>query len=267
MHNLLNKGTCFLVVHGPDLLDTIVIGPFEPFKSLLKVNVLIRVQLILLCVILVPVFGFLHLDIEAIACFLTLSGICAQFRLHTLLLPREHRLSLLKHDVIEVEFRLIQLVNGFHVLHTFLENLHLGFKLDLLLSLFVGILTHGALEIIGVIVLLLLPLVQILLLDVAMVFEQLFDLDLVALEDVTALAIELRLNVVQLGGVALAHGDELVLHLGDECVDVLGHLRDRLDVVAVLLVNLSIELRNQQFFVADDLGTGRFLRLNVLFST
>ena len=97
-----------------------------------------------------------------------------------------------------------------------------------------------------------------------MLLEELLNFDLVALEDVTALAIKLRLNVLQLCGVALAHGNELVLHLSDKRVDVLRHLSDCLDVMAVFLVNLRLKLLDKVLFIGNNLSAGGFLRLNVL---
>ena len=244
VHDLLDESACFRVVHGPDLLDALVIGLLESLKSLLQLDELIGGPLVLTCMRGVLVLGLFRLNTEESFLIVILPQIAAQSALQTLLLPGEHILSLLKHTVIKLEFRLIELVDGFHVLHALLKDLHLSLELDLLLGLLVGILAHGALEVSRIVILLLLPHVQVLLLNVAMVFEQLFDLDLVTLKDVTALAIELGLNVVQFGAVALAHGDELVFHLSDECVNVLRHLCDRFDIVAVLLVNLIIELSN-----------------------
>ena len=97
-----------------------------------------------------------------------------------------------------------------------------------------------------------------------MLLEKVLNFDLVALEDVTALAIKLGLNVLLLGGVALTHGNELVLHLRDERINVLRHLRNRFDVMAVLLVNLSLEFLDKLLLIGDDLSTGSFLRLNIL---
>ena len=72
---------------------------------------------------------------------------------------------------------------------------------------------------------------------------------------------------MKLGSVALAHRNELVLHLSDQRVDILRHLRDRLDVMAILLVNLGLELLDKVLLIGDNLGAGSFLRLNVLTNT
>ena len=47
-------------------------------------------------------------------------------------------------------------------------------------------------------------------------------------------------------------------------VDIIRHLLDSLDIVAIFLIDLVFELLDQLLFVADDLGTGSFLGFNVL---
>lgn len=61
-----------------------------------------------------------------------------------------------------------------------------------------------------------------------------------------------------------SHADKLRLRLINDGVDVLRHLRDRLDIVAVLLVNLLLKLLDKLLLISDDLITGSFLRINVL---
>jgi len=191
VHDLLDEVACLRVIHGPDLLDALVIGLLKPLKSLLKLDVLIGELLVFLCVRVVNIFCLLLLNREECLLLKTNPFISSQFELQTFLLLLEYKLTLLQDDVIEDKFRLVKFVDGLHVFHALLEDLHLSLELDLLLSLLVGILAHGALEVSSVIIFLLLPHVQEFLLNVAMVFKQRFDLDLVALKDVTALAIEL----------------------------------------------------------------------------
>ena len=110
---------------------------------------------------------------------------------------------------------------------------------------------------------LLAPVEEVFLALLVLVEESVY-LVFVASKDVTALTVELGFDVGEFGTVVFAHGHELVLHLGDECVDVLGHLRDRLHVVLVFLVYLRLELFDQLSFVGDDLITGSLLRLDVI---
>ena len=97
-----------------------------------------------------------------------------------------------------------------------------------------------------------------------MLLEQLLDLCLVAIENGRALAIELSLYLVQLQVVVFSHLVELVLHPFDQRIDILRHLLNRLDVVAVLLVYLTFELFDELLLVGDDLGAGSLLGLYVL---
>ena len=128
----------------------------------------------------------------------------------------------------------------------------------------VGVLAHHILELLGILGLFLLPLVQVVGLNLLVLLEQLLDLRLVAIENGRALAIELSLYLVQLQVVVFSHLVELVLHPLDQRIDVLRHLLNRLDVVAVLLVDLTFELFDELLLVRDDLGASSLLGLYVL---
>ena len=173
-------------------------------------------------------------------------------------------LSLVEHVIVEVELFLIQLVDGFHVLHALFQNLHLGLELDLLFGLLVGVLTHHIFELLRILRFLLLPLVQVAGLDSLVLLEEIFDFFFVAVENGTALAVKFALDLRQLLVVMLAHVIELALHSLDQRVNILRHLLDRLDVVTVLLVDLRFELLDELLLVRDDLSTGCLLRFNVL---
>ena len=62
----------------------------------------------------------------------------------------------------------------------------------------------------------------------------------------------------------MEHLNKLLLHLRDQQVDILGHLLNRLDVVAIFLIDLRLELFDELHLVGDYLGASRLLRLNVL---
>jgi len=264
VHDFLDEGASLHDVHALNLLEALVVSLLEFFKTLLELDKLVREQFVILGVSSVRVLSLDQLILERLFLLTEIRRILLQFVPQTLLLFLEDRLTLIEHLMVEEELRLIQLVDGLHVLHALFEDLHFGLELDLLLSLLVRVLSHRALQVSRVIALLLLPLVEEVLLDVTMLLEKVLNFDLVALEDVTALAIKLRLNVLLLGGVALTHGNELVLHLRDERINVLRHLRNRFDVMAVLLVNLSLEFLDKLLLIGDDLSTGSFLRLNIL---
>ena len=191
VHDLLDELASLLIVHRPDLLDALVIGLLEPLKTLLELDELVSEQLVVLGVRRVQGLGLILRLPEELVLFTIALHILLKLGPQALLLLEEHRLALLEHIVIEAQFLLIQLVDGLHVLHALFKDLHLSLELDLLLGLLVGILAHGALEVRGVVILLLLPLVEVVLLNVAMLLEEVLNLDLVALEDVTALAVKL----------------------------------------------------------------------------
>ena len=173
-------------------------------------------------------------------------------------------LALVEHIVVEVELLLVELVDGLHVLHALFQNLHLSLELDLLLGLLVRILTHHIFQLLRILRFFLLSLVQVAGLNSLVLLEEVFDLLFVAVKNGTALAVELPLNLRQLLVVMLAHVIELALHSLDQRINVLRHLLDSLDVVAVLLVDLRLELFDELLLVGDNFSTGCLLSLNVL---
>jgi hypothetical protein len=142
--------------------------------------------------------------------------------------------------------------------------LHLSFKLDLLLSLLVGILTHHVLEVTGVFRLQFLSLSQVHSFDFFVVFEELLNLTLVSCKNGASLTAKVLLNSCQLGRVVISHLLELGLHTGDQVIDIIRHLLDSLNVVAIFLIDLVFKLLDQFLFVTDDFGTSSFLAFNVL---
>ena len=173
-------------------------------------------------------------------------------------------LALVEHIVVEVELLLVELVDGLHVFHALFQNLHLSLELDLLLGLLVRILTHHIFQLLRILRFFLLSLVQVAGLNSLVLLEEVFDLLFVAVKNGTALAVELPLNLRQLLVVMLAHVIELALHSLDQRINVLRHLLDSLDVVAVLLVDLRLELFDELLLVGDNFSTGCLLSLNVL---
>ncbi len=99
-----------------------------------------------------------------------------------------------------------------------------------------------------------------------MVIEKLVNFGLVASEDSFALISKLSLNLDQLLRVLSPHLLKLRLHTGDKSIYIFGHLLNRLDVVAIFLIDLLLELLDQLLFVADDFGAGGFLSLDVLYA-
>ena len=267
LHDFLDEFASLLVVHRPNLLDALVIGLFEPFKSLLELNELVGEEFIFPGIGRIQGLGLSLLVAELDVLVTVFLLVSLELGPKALLLLIEDCLALVEHIVVEGELLLIQLIDSLHILHALFEDLHFRFKLDLLLSLLVSILAHGALKVSSVIILLLLPLVEVVLFDVAVLLEELLDLDLVTFKDITAFTIKLGFDVLQLGSIAFTHCNELILHLSDQRVDVLGHLCDSLDIVAIFLVDLGLKLLNQVLLISDDLGAGGFLSFNVLANT
>ena len=145
VHNFLYEITGLLIVHGPNLLNTLVISNFKLFEALLELDELVCEQFVVLGVRRIQVFGFELLVLELGDGLAKRLGVLAQLGLEALLLLREHLLALVEHIVVEVELLLVELVDSLHVLHALLQDLHLSLELDLLLGLLVRILTHNIL--------------------------------------------------------------------------------------------------------------------------
>ena len=195
VHDLLDEVASLLIVHGPDLLNTLVVSNFKLFKALLELDKLVCKQFVFLGVVRVHGFGFKLLILELRDLLAKLLGILAQLGLQALLLFCKDCLPLVEHVVVEVELLLVELVDGFHVLHALLQDLHLGLELDLLLGLLVGVLTHHIFELLRILRFLLLPLVQVAGLDSLVLLEEIFDFLFVAVENGTALAVKLALDL------------------------------------------------------------------------
>ena len=107
LHDFLDKLTSLLVVHRPNLLDALVIGLFEPFKSLLKLDELVGEELVLLGVSLVLglSLGLLSPKLDVLVTVALL--VLIQLGLEALLLLEEDLLALVEHIVVEVKLLLI----------------------------------------------------------------------------------------------------------------------------------------------------------------
>ena len=221
VHDFLDKVTGLLIVHGPNLLNTLVISNFKLFEALLELDELVCEQFVVLGVSRIQVFGFELLVLELGDGLAKRLSVLAQLGLEALLLFREHLLALVEHIVVEVELLLVELVDGLHVFHALFQNLHLSLELDLLLGLLVGILTHDIFQLLGVKSFLFLALLQEVGLDHLVLVEEIFDFFLVAAKNGGSLTVEVSFNLLELLIVVFTHLTELILHAGDECIDVL----------------------------------------------
>ena len=265
VHDLLDEVAGLLVVHRPDLLDSLLISFLKLFEALLELDELVGEELVLFGVIGVLVFGLSLLHLEELDLVTVTSLVLVELELESLLLLVKDLLSLEEDIVVEAKLLLVKLVDGLHVFHALLKDLHLSLKLNLLLGLLVGILAHDVLELLSVLFLLLLSLEQEAILDRLVLLEEVLDLFLVALADGLALIFELTLDLDQMGVVSGTHVHELLLHSCDQGINIRGHALDGLDVVLVLGVDLTHELLDQVLLVIDDLSASSFLSLNVLF--
>jgi len=165
--------------------------------------------------------------------------------------------------VIEFKFFLIESENSFHVLHTFLKNLHFLFKLNFLLSLVVGILSFQLFEFF-IILFLHLALVKCVLLFLSPAkFEQILDGLIVAIQNFLALLQEACLNLIKLVTVVHSHINELSLHRFDEILNVIVLFFERFHILVIFSSELLHETLNEKILLLNNLFTSFFLNLDV----
>lgn len=165
---------------------------------------------------------------------------------------------------VKVQLLFVESVDGFHVFHAILKNLHFLLQLDLLLGLVVSVRRFLILQVLGVLVFLLGALLEEHFFRFLLSLKQLLNLSVVLLEQRFSLALELGLDFPQARGVVLSHFVELFLHALNELVDVLVHRLHRFDVVFVFALDGFFKLRDQLLLVRDDLLALENLLLDVL---
>ena len=245
MHDLLDQVTSFLIVHRPDLLDTLVVSFLELFKALLELDKFSSELLVFLGVQSVLVLGLGLLNSKLKLLLTKYIAISLEPSPESLSLSLEDCLTFAKHLIIEFKLLFIELVDSFHVFHALFENLHLCLQLDLLLSLLVSILAHDLFELLGIALFLLLTFGQVVVLNLLVLVKEIFNLFLIAAKNRSALTIKISFNRLKLLVIMLAHLTKLRLHAHDQGVDILRHLLNCLDIVTVFLINLSLKLPNQ----------------------
>jgi len=139
--DFLAKSADLILIHRPDLVESIFITLLKSFILLLEEQEILRELFVVFCHNLVVLSEALMLRLEfssdgsqhffvfSLPLFKVVQGLLIDL------------FSFLKDSVVELKFLLIQSVNSFHVFHALLKNLHLFLKLDFLLSLVVGVLS------------------------------------------------------------------------------------------------------------------------------
>jgi hypothetical protein len=141
--------------------------------------------------------------------------------------------------------------------------LHFFLKLDLLLSLVIGILSSDFLKLFKVIILTFTLLGHVVGLKFGVLSEKLGNFFTVSLNDLTSFSDESSFNVFNLIMIVLAHIIELLSHGFDELINVIIILLNGLDVFLILVLELINELLDQNIFLFDDLLACLLLNLNV----
>ena len=151
LNDLVDESAHFMLVHGPDLVETVLI-------ALLKTLELVLELLELLGELLVVVSELDVLPLEVLGLAVELLLDCAEDVLVATLLGLERvdgrvvdLFALLQYLVVELELLLVETVHGLHVLHALFEDLHFLLELDLLLSLIVGVLAPQVLQLLSVV--------------------------------------------------------------------------------------------------------------------
>jgi hypothetical protein len=172
-------------------------------------------------------------------------------------------LSLLKHLKIKFKLGLIQFVYSFHILHTFLKNLHFFLEFDLLFCLIIGILGSNFLKLFKIVVFTLAFLRLIVRLKFGVLPEKLGNFLTVSLDDFTSFPNKGSFNVFNLVVVVLTHVIELLSHGLNELIDVIILLLDSLDVLLIFVFELVDESLDKNVFLLDDLLACFLLNLDI----
>ena len=117
-----------------------------------------------------------------------------------------------------------------------MKNLHLLLKLDLLLSLIVGILGSQLLELGGVVLIVVRPSAHALLFKLLVLSKKSLDLILVSLDDLVTLSLELLLDLLKLLMIIGSHIKELLTHSLNQIINIIILLFKRLNVFFILLL-------------------------------
>ena len=139
LDDLIDKCTDFVLIHGPDLVEPILVTLLESLELVLEF-------LKLLGELLVVISQLDVLFLEIFALFVKLLFDSSEYVLIPPLLSLKpinsitiDLLPLLEYLMIELQLLLIESVHGLHVLHALLKDLHFLLKLDLLLSLVISV--------------------------------------------------------------------------------------------------------------------------------
>ena len=175
MHEFLNKVASLGIVHSPDLLNTLVISLLEPLETFLQLDELISEDLIFLGQLCVQILSFSDLHLESLKFVTIAHRVLIESSFKTFPLFGENCLTLAQHLVVENELLIVEPIDGLHILHTLLKDLHLGLKLDLLLGLLVRILAHHIFQLLGVESFFFLALLEEVGFDHLVLIEECFD--------------------------------------------------------------------------------------------
>ena len=262
--DLLAKSAYLILIHRPDLVESIFVTLLKSFILLLEEQEILRELFVFFCHNLVVlsealVLGFefssdgsQHLLIFSLPLFKVVKGLLIDL------------FSFLKDSIVELKFLLIQSINRFHVFHALLKNLHFFLKLDFLLGLIVGVLSFEFLKFIRIFLVVLRSSVHAFFFEPLVLSKELPDLLFVFLNDVISFSQEGLLDLIKLLMVIDSHIQELLAHSFDQVIDVIILLFQSFDVFFIFLLQLVNETADKITLLRDNLFTSLLLNFDVL---
>lgn len=242
VHDLLDEILRLRLIHVPYLLDAHFIGLHEVLKLSLEIGELLSKLFVLNSEIAVSLLSLLLFG-EKLLLYLALNffelALLFSLRLNGCLIDLD---LLLEDAVVESKLLLVELVDSLHVLHAFLQDLHLLLQLDLLLRLIVSVQVSDFFQLLGVGLFSLGAMLGVFFFDLFLLLEELLDLRFILVQDLCALVLECLLNADQVLLVSRAEGFVLLLHLVDKLVDVVVHAAHSLYVLLILALELLHKL-------------------------
>jgi len=261
--DLLAKSAYLILIHRPDLVESIFVTLLKSFILLLEEQEILRELFVVFCHNLVVLSealvlrfefssdGSQHLLIFSLPLFKVVKGLLIDL------------FSFLKDSIVELKFLLIQSVNRFHVFHALLKNLHFFLKLDFLLGLIVGVLSFKFLKLISIFLIVLRSSVHAFFFEPLVLSKELPDLLFVFLNDVISFSQEGLLDLIKLLMVIDSHIQELLAHSFDQVIDVIILLFQSFDVFFIFLLQLVNETADKITLLRDNLFTSLLLNFDV----
>lgn len=151
LDDLVDQLPHFVLVHRPNLIESVLIRLFETLELVLQLLELLSELLVVLSQLDVLLLIVLALSLKLVLDSSEDVSVPSVLVLQTTDCVGVNLFSLLQDFVVELKLFLVESVDSLHIFHALLENLHFLFKLDLLLCLVISVLGSKVFELLSVV--------------------------------------------------------------------------------------------------------------------